>query len=135
MTIKEIYKMQKDLDDLIIKKKELDVDNKTLLNTRLLALFVELGEYEEEVRNWFANLRYLNPLGNPTSKEKALEEYVDCMHFIFSIANALDLEGNMEDYFNTSNVEVLAKITSEEANEIIDFNTSNVEVLALAIIQ
>lgn len=97
MTIKEIYKMQKDLDDLIIKKKELDVDNKTLLNTRLLALFVELGEYEEEAKNWFANLKYLNPLGNPTSKEKALEEYVDCMHFIFSIANALDIEGYMED--------------------------------------
>lgn len=97
MKIKEIYKMQEALDNSIIQKKNLNVDHKTLLNTRLLALFVELGEYEEEARNWFANLRYLNPLGNPVSKEKALEEYVDCMHFIFSIANALDLEGYMED--------------------------------------
>jgi dimeric dUTPase (all-alpha-NTP-PPase superfamily) len=101
MTIKEIYKMQKDLDDLIIKKKELEVDNKTLLTTRLLALFVELGELSEERRKAGANCK-INPMGNRDIRdkaiEKALEEYVDCMHFVFSIANALDLEDYIENH-------------------------------------
>lgn len=101
MKIKEIYKMQEELDNSIIIKKNLNVDAKTLLNTRLLALYVELGEFEEERRKYFAN-NTGNVMGSreirDKAREKALEEYVDCMHFVFSIANALDLQDYIKDY-------------------------------------
>ncbi|MBP2027420.1 dimeric dUTPase (all-alpha-NTP-PPase superfamily) [Acetoanaerobium pronyense] len=97
MTIKEIYKMQEALDNSIIEKKNLNVDPKTLLNTRLLALFVELGELEEEINAWenltnFMMRKSIKSEIVTVSKEKVLEEYVDCMHFLFSIANSLDIE-------------------------------------------
>lgn len=77
MELKELFEMQKKLDEHIIKEKGLE--EKDLLPNKILALQVELGELSNEwqgFKHWKVN---------PKPKDGMLEEYVDCLHFILSI--------------------------------------------------
>jgi dimeric dUTPase (all-alpha-NTP-PPase superfamily) len=60
------------------------MDHKVFLPQRFCAAFVEAGEIVD------------------APKEKRLEEYVDCFHFLLSIHNALDL-----DYWTDGNFQIL----------------------------
>ncbi len=78
MDIKELFRIQKQLDDKILIEHGLEEVN--LLQPKTLALLVELGELANETRCF----KYWSKKG-PSPKEVILEEYVDCLHFILSI--------------------------------------------------
>ncbi len=78
MDIKELFRIQKHLDDKILMEHGLEGEN--LLQPKTLALLVELGELANETRCF----KYWSKKG-PSPKAVILEEYVDCLHFILSI--------------------------------------------------
>ena len=78
MKISELFNIQKQLDDKILKEHGLEETN--LLQPKTLALLVELGELANETRCF----KYWSKKG-PSENEVILEEYVDCLHFILSI--------------------------------------------------
>lgn len=89
MNLKALSKTQEKLDEHIIKEKGLQgVD---LLDKKILALQVELGELANELPEVF---KFWSDKKN--DYEKALVEYVDALHFILSIGNDLDIN----DYDN-----------------------------------
>lgn len=85
----------------------------TILDTRILngneypenkmsiALFVELGELMNELPTYFKHWKK----SAVDNKEKALEEYVDCLHFAVSLLNynEIDINFTYNDYFPDSN--------------------------------
>lgn len=99
MELKELFKMQKKLDEHIIKEKGLE--GQDLLPKKILALQVELGELANELPEVF---KFWSNKKN--DYEKALKEYVDCLHFILSIG--LDLE------MDKSKVEIDSDYTEED---------------------
>jgi len=85
-------KAQKKLDDRIVEEKGLQGVN--LLDEKILALQVELGELANEHRGfkfWSENQTAITLAARKTGNGKGetynplLEEYVDCLHFILSI--------------------------------------------------
>lgn len=78
MDLIKLYEIQKQLDIRI--HKEHSLEGKNLIPSKLLALQVELGELANETRCF----KFWSNKG-ASSKEKILEEYVDCLHFILSI--------------------------------------------------
>lgn len=78
--LKELLEMQKALDEALMKE-----HGKTEypLEKTKIALFVELGEMMNELQTefkwWKKTAKY--------DREKALEEYVDCLHFALSLNN------------------------------------------------
>lgn len=89
MLMKELYNMQKDLDEFIRKSKGITKDEIELLGDVCLATLVEVGEFAEEIEH-----------------EKALYEYVDALHFLLRINNILELDYmilfEFEDMYKTS---------------------------------
>src|SRR5690625_3278853 len=93
MNLAKLFEAQKELDERIVAEKGLE--GQDLLDKKILALLVELGELAQNWRGfkfwsndqeprtelWDDRLRFHNPL---------LEEYVDCLHFILSIGNEFD---------------------------------------------
>lgn len=119
MNLSKLFEAQKKLDDRIVEEKGLQ--GQDLLDEKILALQVELGELANEWRGfkfWSENQKPTNPYNkgcencvggiSKTSSlygpykeceycrvNPLLEEYVDCLHFILSIGNDLkcsDLE-------------------------------------------
>ena len=90
----KLFETQKILDDKIVKEKGLEgVD---LLDKKILALQVELGELANEWRGFKFWSKKNRPVtwryeGQGFSRNPLLEEYVDCLHFILSIGNDLGL--------------------------------------------
>lgn len=87
---KKLFEMQAALDRHIIEDK--DLEGQDLLDKKILALLVELGELANELpevfKFWSGKKK--------NNYEKALAEYIDGLHFILSIG--LDLEvGDMWD--------------------------------------
>lgn len=88
MELKELYKMQNNLDQTIVDRTThgiMDADNKRFLNDRIMALSVEVSEFANEVeafKYWKKNKRH--------DKEKQLSEYVDILHFWLSIGNTME---------------------------------------------
>lgn len=85
--IKEILiKQEAQLGNMFEKQKELDErilnGDKYHYNEVLIALFVELGEFMNEIPTKF---KYWKKSAKD-DYEKALEEYVDCLHFAMSLA-------------------------------------------------
>ncbi|WP_338969420.1 dUTP diphosphatase [Spiroplasma endosymbiont of Labia minor] len=103
-----LSEQQKKLDNYI--ENDLNID-KTLLQTkRQIALFVEFGEFLNEVRSfkfWSKKL--------PSEKNIQLEEYIDGLHFIVSIGNNIHfnfsnfkyVEMTFEDNFDTATLKFL----------------------------
>ncbi|MCQ6266520.1 dUTP diphosphatase [Fictibacillus sp. WQ 8-8] len=86
MGFKELFEMQKHLNDRIIQEHGLHNDD--LYDQRLLALLVELGELANETRCF----KYWSV--KPASSDSViLEEYVDGLHFILSVG----LDMGMDD--------------------------------------
>lgn len=127
MNLDRLFEMQRKLDERIVKEKRLqDVD---LLDKKILALQVELGELANEWRGfkfWSEDqkprtLLYLwedalgtkfqahfNPrdinesvCGEVRKVRPLLEEYCDCLHFILSIGLELGVKENDLAFINT----------------------------------
>ncbi|OFI06610.1 dUTPase [Clostridium acetireducens DSM 10703] len=94
MNLKELFVLQKELDNHI--SKEHNLYNKNLLSKKILALQVELGELANETKcfKFWSNKK-------PSNKEIILEEYVDCLHFLLSIG--LDKSFNDIEVINPKN--------------------------------
>ena len=78
MNLKELFRIQKELDYKILMEHKLEGVN--LIAPKILALQVELGELANETRCF----KYWSKK-KPSEKPVILEEYVDCLHFILSI--------------------------------------------------
>lgn len=96
MNLQPLFEAQKKLDEHIEKAKGLEGQN--LLDKKILALQVELGELANDWRGfkyWSENQEPnmhelgLDEEGALTDKNPLLEEYVDCLHFILSIGNEI----------------------------------------------
>ncbi len=85
MNIDTMFELQKVLDNHIKEKHNLEEEN--LIERKILALLVEIGELANETRCF--KFWSIKP---PSSKDKILEEFVDGVHFILSIG--LDLSFN-----------------------------------------
>ena len=84
MNITELFTVQAELDSYIGGSKNLIMqDYKT---ERIIALQVEFNELTNELPFIF---KYWS--NKTMDREKALEEYVDCLHFILSIGNDLEI--------------------------------------------
>lgn len=103
MNLSKLFKIQKQLDDRIVKEKGLE--GQDLLDKKILALQVELGELanewrgfkfwseDQEPRTEVPDFETWKKNGHKTYKGKPamhfknplLEEYVDCLHFFLSI--------------------------------------------------
>ena len=84
--LKELLEMQKVLDQSIFDKKGITKYPKQNMQ---IALFVELGELMNELPTKFKHWKS----SAVDNREKALVEYVDCLHFCLSLTNY-----NKEDY-------------------------------------
>src|SRR5690606_22415599 len=78
VNLQKLFKVQAELDKKIIEEKGLE--GQDLLDKKILALQVELGELANELPEEFKF--WANKYND---REKALKEYVDCLHFILSI--------------------------------------------------
>ncbi len=83
--ILEMLEMQKQLDERILE--EHDYRGINLFPKKVLALYTELGELANETRTF----KYWSNK-SPSSRDNILEEYVDCLHFILSMAADLKLK-------------------------------------------
>ncbi len=93
--IKELNEMrdaQKELDNYILGDRPYDT---TILNQNKIALVVEVGELMNELPSYFKHWKK-NPIDN---RKKALEEYVDVLHFMLSIMNYNRVETDV--YYHT----------------------------------
>ncbi|OZM57932.1 dUTPase [Lottiidibacillus patelloidae] len=81
----ELYAMQKSLDEKI--EKQHGLENKKLIQERILALYVEIGELANETRCF--KFWSTKPASD---REKILEEYVDGLHFILSLGLTFSYE-------------------------------------------
>ena len=115
MNLKKLFPLQKELDSHIVKEKGLE--GQDLLDKKILALQVELGELANEHRGFkfwsedqepdikkchacrgLGEFEYLDFYpencshceGTGIEGGRVLEEYVDCLHFILSIGNDLE---------------------------------------------
>lgn len=106
MNLEKLFKIQAELDKRIVEKHGLQ--NEDLLDKKILALQVELGELANEWRGfkfWSTDqeprteLFTTSPLPNEplvVKRNPLLEEYVDGIHFFISLAN--DLKINPSDF-------------------------------------
>lgn len=83
MDFSQLFEIQRQLDKKILENHNLQ--GRKLINFKVLALQVELGELANETRCF----KYWS---KKASSERAviLEEYVDCLHFILSIGLEID---------------------------------------------
>ncbi len=81
--INELYELQDELNQRIIK--EHNLDESSLRNERFLAFLVELGELANETRTF----KYWS-LKGPSAREIMLEEFSDGIHFLLTIGLTLD---------------------------------------------
>ncbi|WP_342276631.1 dUTP diphosphatase [Spiroplasma endosymbiont of Nebria brevicollis] len=80
-----IINLQRALDNKIITTRS--VSESSTLTARFLALLVELAEFANEQRCF----KYWS-LKPSSAKNVMLEEYIDGLHFIISIANSLNID-------------------------------------------
>lgn len=110
MNLQKLFETQRELDKQIVEKHNLH--GKDLLDKKILALQVELGELANEwrgfkfwsndqkprTREYLTNYTEQDSFLGPGAvwKNPLLEEYVDCLHFILSIGN--DKKYNIYEY-------------------------------------
>jgi len=88
MEIKELLNKQAELDEKIMERfwrSGREIGTKELLNNKILALFTEVAEFNNEI----ASFKYWKQYHIHNDK-KILEEFVDILFFYLSIANLLD---------------------------------------------
>jgi len=90
MNVEKLFDMQVALDRHIEEKHGLQ--NTDLIEKKILALLVELGELANETRSFkFWSLK------GPADKESILAEYVDGVHFILSLGIACEFRETVTD--------------------------------------
>lgn len=119
MNLSKLFEMQAELDEHIINTHK-DLVGQRLIDKKILALLVELGELANE---WRGFKFWSNKA--PSARETILEEYVDCLHFLLSISLE---KGYGEEEWNLSIVEGLKMNTIGEQflmlfNKIGDYNS------------
>lgn len=85
MEFKQLFLLQAELDSHIVRQHGLQ--NKNLIDRKLLALLVEIGELANETRCF--KFWSVKP---PAAETAILEEYVDGIHFILSLGIDLGYE-------------------------------------------
>ncbi len=105
-----IRKQQYDLDKHILNGVEYPADKIRI------ALFVELGELMNELPTYFKYWKKTSV----DNKEKALEEYVDCLHFAVSLLNYNDakIDFTYNDCISDNEPYIRNKIFNELSNVI-----------------
>ncbi len=81
---KEISEKQKTLDSYILKKLDKKIHENSYWSFRIIALFVEINELINEIKFfkfWKKNKNI--------DQKKVKEEFVDCLHFLFSLGNTI----------------------------------------------
>lgn len=84
--MKELQKKQLELDKFIYESNDI-VDTGDIFYDKIVALDVELGEFINEVKTfkyWKKN--------KVMDSNKVIEEACDCLHFILSLANDMEVE-------------------------------------------
>ncbi|AXK51313.1 dUTP diphosphatase [Spiroplasma alleghenense] len=85
-TLIDLANRQKKLDDYIYEKRQIKF-NEEISNKKLIAFFVELGEFINEERSFkFWSQKTASP------RNILLEEYIDGMHFILSIGIEINFD-------------------------------------------
>lgn len=119
MDLAKLFDMQRELDERILDRFP-ELRNEDLLDKKILALQVELGELANELPQEF---KYWSNKKN--NYEKALKEYVDCLHFILSIGNYFGIKCEPSLTIVPNNVleqlNVLFKIVSFLHNKYEDY--------------
>ncbi|MDP4088623.1 MAG: dUTP diphosphatase [Bacillota bacterium] len=110
MNLEKLFALQKELDLRI--RSEHNLQSHNLIQMKILALQVEIGELANETRCF----KYWSEK-QPSPKEVILEEYVDCLHFILSIG----LEKEFSDV-NFELKEMDNSLTEQFLNLYIDLN-------------
>lgn len=90
MKISKLLSMQRDLDESIYEKH--NITPFEVLDKQMLALFTELGELANEYRGfkyWSKN--------QEMNRSKAIEEYVDCLHFFLSVSLSNNLDKGLKN--------------------------------------
>ncbi|QUH25297.1 dUTP diphosphatase [Serpentinicella alkaliphila] len=120
MELHQLFYIQSQLDKKIAANHNLYKQD--LTSSKILALLVELGELANETRCFkFWSLK------GPSEKEKIIEEYVDCLHFILSIGldngfvftniEVTPKEGNLVDHFQSvfsKTIQIKEDLTDEK---------------------
>lgn len=87
MNLTKLYKMQRELDDHILKKNKVEMSKEERLDNTILALLVEVGELANTTRcfKYWSTKRMME-------KEVVLDELADVYHFYLSIGNQLNIQ-------------------------------------------
>jgi len=88
MNFSILFNMQQELDARI--QSQHNLENENLVDRKVLALLVEIGELANETRCF--KFWSLKP---PASTDIILEEYVDGIHFILSLGLEMKIDTNM----------------------------------------
>lgn len=112
LKLAELFKYQEKLDSTILREKGIDlsVKGEEIKKKKILALITELSELANEWRGFKYWSR--KPEGK---RDRMLEEYVDCLHFILSLGIQEGVVEDLqtlytEDMFTSSNtVEITEK--------------------------
>lgn len=110
MNLNKLFKTQKKLDERILERFP-DLQDVDLLDKKILALLVELGELAQNWRGFkfwsedqepitkklVENTNEYGVVFSSYYKNPLLEEYCDCLHFILSIGN--DIKINAKQAF------------------------------------
>ncbi|QIZ66673.1 dUTP diphosphatase [Geobacillus subterraneus] len=127
MKLTELFKMQQELDERIVRDKGLQDQN--LLPNKILSLQVELAELANEwqmFKFWKKNPQprtkaLRNPgMMMPEDQEwynPLLEEYVDCLHFLLSIGLELSHDVTKYHYYAESPYENTISLLSSLISE------------------
>lgn len=85
MNLEKLFMLQHTLDKRI--ETEHHLENENLINRKILALFVELGELANETRCF----KFWSTKA-PSKENIILEEYVDGIHFLLSLGLAFEFD-------------------------------------------
>ncbi|AEV17617.1 DUTPase [Geobacillus thermoleovorans CCB_US3_UF5] len=91
MNLAKLFELQRQLDEHI-EREHPRQEGEDRLAKKILALKVEIGELANELPEVFKFWSH-----KKNNREKALKEYVDCLHFLLSIGNDINMNEVYED--------------------------------------
>ncbi|VEU75188.1 Uncharacterized protein conserved in bacteria [Mycoplasmopsis maculosa] len=104
MNFRDIFNMQKELDEKISSRNDIDASNSNIKPRdfqimQILASLVETAEFANEVQSF----KYWKAKKN-IDHDKILEEFADILHFMGSFAYKYDVDPNIEPLILSDNV-------------------------------
>ncbi len=76
---------QKELDSFVLENLKSDINDERYWTYRLVAFLIEVSEFLNEVKFF----KYWSKNKDNVNRERILEEYVDGLHFLFSLGNTI----------------------------------------------